>query len=234
MKRFALPSLKVTVPLFLLVFATALSTVNFVYHIPQAEQGVEEKARRRLFQELSSLQGSLEYLLLKGDIEGARREVAVLASHPEYQAAALLDDGRTVIAATRRVWYGREGAKVLPDFDVAHAAKAMNQRRVLIVRGSASLFGYTSVLLGRAALELRPSRLGSLFITYDLGPSKAEARAQILNQSVYWTAFVGALALAFWLIFSPPVDPSSGTVSQGRGAPGGGGSRGPERACGRG
>jgi len=39
MKRFALPSLKVTVPLFLLVFAAVLSTVNFIYHIPRAERG---------------------------------------------------------------------------------------------------------------------------------------------------------------------------------------------------
>ncbi len=201
MKGFPLPSLKVTVPLFLLVFATVLSTVNFIYHIPRAEQGAEDKARQRLFQELSRLQGSLEYLLLKGDLEGARREVAILASHPEYQAVVLLDDGRTVIAATRRVWYGREGAKVLPDFDVAQAAKAMSQRRALIVSGSNSLFGYTSVLLGRAVLELRPSRLGSLFIVYDLGPSRAEARAQILNQSLYWTGLVAALALVLWLVF---------------------------------
>ncbi|MGH8658692.1 MAG: PAS domain S-box protein [Gammaproteobacteria bacterium] len=201
MKRFAIPSLKVTVPLLLLVFATVLSTVNLIYHIPRAEKGAEDKARQRLFQELSRLQGSLEYLLLKGDVEGAQREVAVLASHPEYQAVALLDDGRTVIAATHSAWYGRDGANVLPDFDVAPAAKAISQRRAQIVGGSAALFGYTGVLLGRTALELRPSRLGSLFMVYDLGPSKAEARSQILNQSVYWAALAGALALALWLVF---------------------------------
>ena len=66
-------SLKVTVPLILLGFAVALSALNLIYQLPRAERMVEEDHRERLLQELSRLQSTLEYLLLKGDIEGARR-----------------------------------------------------------------------------------------------------------------------------------------------------------------
>ena len=46
-----------------------------------------------------------------------------------------------------------------------------------------------------------PSRPGLIFIAYDLAPSQAEARAQILAASGYRAALVGALALVLWLIF---------------------------------
>ena len=49
--------------------------------------------------------------------------------------------------------------------------------------------------------ELRPSRTGSLFLAYDLKRYKAEARAQVLQQSLYWAGWVTALALAMWLVF---------------------------------
>ena len=63
-------SLKLTVPLILLGFAAILSTVNLLYHVPQAERAAEEDSRKRLAQEMSRLQSTLEYLLLKGDHRG--------------------------------------------------------------------------------------------------------------------------------------------------------------------
>jgi two-component system NtrC family sensor kinase len=72
-------SLKFTVPLILLVFAATLSTVNLLYHVPQAERAAEEDGRKRLAQELSRLQSTLEYLLLKGDVTVAQHEIEVLA-----------------------------------------------------------------------------------------------------------------------------------------------------------
>src|SRR3954466_12323035 len=100
-------SLKVTVPLILLGFAVALSALNLIYQVPRAERAVEEDHRERLLQELSRLQSTLEYLLLKGDLEGARREVAILASNRNYTLVALTDDQHAVVAATRRAWLGR-------------------------------------------------------------------------------------------------------------------------------
>jgi two-component system NtrC family sensor kinase len=70
-------SLKFTVPLILLVFVAVLSTVNLLYHVPQAEREAEEDSRKRLAQEMSRLQSTLEYLLLKGDHAAAQHEIAV-------------------------------------------------------------------------------------------------------------------------------------------------------------
>ena len=69
-------SLKISIPLLLLGFATTLSIVNALYNLPRAERDAEEDARKHVVQELSRLQSTLEYLLLKGDVTAAQHQVA--------------------------------------------------------------------------------------------------------------------------------------------------------------
>ena len=95
-------SLKYTVPLILLAFAAALSAVNLLYHVPRAERAAEEDSRKRLGQEMSRLQSTLEYLLLKGDTTVAQHEIAVLAHNHDVLLAAMTDERQVVIAATKR------------------------------------------------------------------------------------------------------------------------------------
>ena len=108
-----------------------------------------------------------------------------------------------VIAATRRAWLGRQIADVLPQFDLEQAAGAIRERRAGMTTDANgdALLGYAGILIGGEREELRPSRTGSLFLAYDLKRYKAEARAQVLQQSLYWAGWVTALALAMWLVF---------------------------------
>src|SRR5204862_1982261 len=111
-------SLKFTVPLVLLSFAATLSAVNLLYHVPQAERAAEEDSRKRLAQEMSRLQSTMEYLLLKGDMDAAQHEIAVLAHTHDVTFAAMTDHENAVITATRHAWVGRQIADVLPEFDL--------------------------------------------------------------------------------------------------------------------
>jgi two-component system NtrC family sensor kinase len=196
-------SLKITVPLILLGFAVALSALNLIYQLPRAERMVEEDHRERLLQELSRLQSTLEYLLLKGDIEGAGREIAILASNRNYTVVALTDDHDTIIAATQRAWLGRPAAEVLPKFDSGEAAQATVGRGAQVV-GEAernALLGYAGIPLAGGDRELRGSRVGRLFFEYDLKRAKRDVRSEIVDQSLYWTAWVTALAAVLWVVF---------------------------------
>ncbi|TMH55415.1 MAG: PAS domain S-box protein [Betaproteobacteria bacterium] len=196
-------SLKFTVPLILLGFAATLSTVNLLYHVPQAERAAEEDGRKRLAQEMSRLQSTMEYLVLKGDLDAAQHEIAVLAHNHDVTFAALTDERNVVITATRRAWVGRQIADMLPQFDLTQAAGAIRERRagLAIDSNGDQLLGHAGILLGGEREELRPSRIGSVFLIYDLKRYKAEARAQVLQQSLYWAGWVTALALAMWLVF---------------------------------
>ena len=195
-------SLRLTVPLILLGFAATLSAFNFLYHVPRAERAAEEQSRKRLAQEMSRLQSTLEYLLLKGDQAVAQHEIAVLAHNHDYLYVCLTDDQGMVIATTRRAWLGREIAKAVAEFDAGEAARAVRERHARVVHdlGDDALLSYAGILMGRESEQLRPSRTGSLLLAYDLKRAKAEARAQVLQQSLYWAGWVIALALAMWLL----------------------------------
>jgi signal transduction histidine kinase/ActR/RegA family two-component response regulator len=196
-------SLKLTVPLILLGFAATLSAVNLLYHVPQAERAADNDTRKRLAQEMSRLQSTLEYLLLKGDEAAAQHEIASLAHNHDYVFAALTDDQNIVTAATRRAWLGRNIADVLPHFDRDEGVRTVRGRpaRIDIDEDHIALLAYAGVLMGSEHEELRPSRTAGLFLAYDLSRSRSEARAQVLRQSFYWAGWVTALALAMWLVF---------------------------------
>ncbi|MES2958626.1 MAG: ATP-binding protein [Pseudomonadota bacterium] len=196
-------SLRITVPLMLLGFAALLSAVNLGYHAPRAERAAEAQSRQRAAQEMSRLQSTLEYLLLKGDLAVAQHEIAVLAHNHDILHAALTDDRDTVIAATRRAWLGQPAAAVLPLFDGTEASIALRERRAHLKTDAQdkALLAYAGILMGREGEQLRPSRSASLFVAYDLARPKAEARAQVVQQSLYWAGWVTALALGMWLAF---------------------------------
>jgi two-component system NtrC family sensor kinase len=172
-------SLNVTVPLILLAFAAILSAVNLLYHVPQAERAAEEDCRKRLAQEVSRLRSTLEYLLHKGDEAAAQHEMAELAANPEYVLGALTDDSDRIIAATRRAWLGRPIAEVLPRFDVQLAAAAARERRGAISIGlnGSALLGYAGVVMAGERAGLNSSRIGGLYLAYDLNHARDEARA---------------------------------------------------------
>jgi PAS domain S-box-containing protein len=202
--NFRLPaSLNVTVPLILLAFAAILSAVNLLYHVPKAERAAEDTGRERLAQEMSRLQSTLEYLLLKGDFTIAQHEIEVLAHDHDVILAALTNERQQVVAATKRAWLGRSVAEVLPQFDLDQSAGAIRERRAEVTTDANAevLLGYAGVLIGGEREELRPYRTGTLFLAYDLRRYKTEARAQVLQQSYYWAGWVTALALGMWLVF---------------------------------
>jgi PAS domain S-box-containing protein len=198
-----IPPLKLTVPLILLGFAATLTTGTLLYHVPVAERGAEEDSRKRLAQEMSRLQSTLEYLLLKGDTEAAHHEIAVLAHNHDVTLAVMTDDKNEVVAATRRAWLGRKIADVLPQFDLDQAAADIRQRRAGMTSDATGneLLGHAGILMGGGQDELKPSRTGSVFLAYDLQRYKAEARQQVLQQSLYWAGWVTALAMGMWLAF---------------------------------
>jgi PAS domain S-box-containing protein len=196
-------TLRFSVPLILLVSAAALGAFNFLYFVPRAEHAAQKLGREHVAQTMSRLQSTLEYLLLKGDVAVAQHEVAVLAHDHDMPLVALTDDKFKVIASTHRALLERPISSMVPKFDPTRATDAIRRRQANITFDAAenALFGYAGILMGREHGELIPSRSGSLFLMYDLNRSAGAARAQVVQQSLYWAGWVAALALAMWLAF---------------------------------
>jgi two-component system NtrC family sensor kinase len=83
------------------------------------------------------------------------------------------------------------------------AAAAIRERRgrISVSAADTALHGYAGILVGSQREEVRPSRAGALFLAHDLLRPKSEARAQVMQQSLYWAGWVTALAMVMWLVF---------------------------------
>lgn len=203
MPIWTIPSLKVSVPLALILFSLVHVLILHTYSIPRALDLVEARGREDLFQRISHLQGTVEYLQRNNDLVGVMREIAALASQPEYEIVALADDQDRILAATRQAWFGRTIRAVIPEFDPAQATRALEERRALVepsADGSA-LVGYTGIEMGPTSETLRPDSSGRLFFRYNLERDKLRARSELLRQSYLWMVLIASLAVLLWLTF---------------------------------
>lgn len=200
MIRLNTSSLKFLVPVTLLGFAAVLTALNMAYHAPRVERAVEQDERERLHQDLSRLQSSLEYLLLKGDKEAAYREVAILAFNHKVTLAVLTDEHGVVTAATRRAWIGRPLDQVLRA-DALSPPSGGPQLGIALSVDSNMLLASAGVQIGRGADELRKTRVGRLYVNYDLRRAKSEAIHNLAEQTIIWGNWVIGMAFVLTVVF---------------------------------
>ena len=198
-------TLKVTLPLVLIGMVALLGTVNALRNLPRAEQAAEAQGRTVLAQEMSRLQSTVEYLLLRGDLPAAQHQVSVLSHNLDYPVAALTDEQQRVIAATRRAWIDRSLddvlAGVMTEADSQAIAAAVQRRRATVIRSAdhALLFGASGVQFQPEPGSVRGSRTGGLVLVYDLEQARYALFANMLNQTLYWSGSVALVALSMWL-----------------------------------
>ena len=96
-------SLKLTLPLVLLGMVALLGVINALYNLPRADQAAETQGRHALAQEMSRLQSTVEYLLLRGDPAAAQHQVSVLAHNLDYRVAALTDAPSSTTATSSMI-----------------------------------------------------------------------------------------------------------------------------------
>ncbi len=196
-------SLRFTIPLLLLLFATIWG-MYALSHDTQAEMvKLEEAARLRLVQEMTDLQRELEHLLATGDQAGVQLEIAPMGSDPDLRYAFLSDDQDRILYATRTDWVGQGVQTVFPAISTQLIAEAKQTLTgsVVLSNDRDSLMGYYPILLGARQGELRPNRVGVLFILNDLRASKLAAlrgvEGEVLKSTLLLMALSGLLALIF-------------------------------------
>ncbi|MEW6353740.1 MAG: EAL domain-containing protein [Pseudomonadota bacterium] len=195
--------LRITIPA-LVVLSALLGGAYFWHHDTRlAARKVEHEARLRLIEEMSDLQRELEHLSARRDDAGAALEIVPLAANPHVHSVFLADENGTVLHATRRDWVGQPAGKIFPDLraDVLARVKERVTGEVLFSPDRSALMGYYPVILGTTGDEPRPSRIGTLFMQYDLARLKNHAvraaERQVLQSSLFVTGLAALLGLLF-------------------------------------
>ncbi|MBI3607089.1 MAG: PAS domain S-box protein [Nitrospirae bacterium] len=203
-------SLRMTVPLLLVLSTVAIGVFALQHNTRLENREVEEAAVASLTGEMTRLQGTIEYLLRRGDIERVQEEVAALGADPDLAWAFLVDDRGTVLAATRVAALEKAAVDVLPPVAPAdRAARSAATTRAMesltggvqITADGREAVGLYPVMLGAKGGELRPSRIGLLFVQRDISALKAHARRAVEHQVVQFSLFVVGVALFLWLLF---------------------------------
>ncbi|MBR9829840.1 MAG: EAL domain-containing protein [Oceanospirillales bacterium] len=95
------------IPATILMFAVLILLLAFAVIKPYVGELLYQNMESSLRSTLNRLQGTTEYLLSKGDLEGVRREIAATSAHREVKHLLVVDAGGKVIASSRLAYVGR-------------------------------------------------------------------------------------------------------------------------------
>jgi len=197
MRWFSRLPLGITIPSFLLALAVALTAWDYRSLTRLADSETERAAETHVAQTMTLVQSVLDNLLRKGDLEGARACIANLASDPHTTLALVVDDqDRVIIATDTRLLDGAVG-RTVPQFEVATAWIARERGKGVVSRSRNrdGVVGYYPITVSVRLGDASPTRLGVVFVEYDLHVLKAQSRygirAQLLTNGIcYVVAFV--------------------------------------------
>ncbi|HEY9874921.1 MAG TPA: ATP-binding protein, partial [Candidatus Obscuribacterales bacterium] len=206
MKRFPLP-LRFSIPGFLLLFGSLLGIFSFQKELSVSHLRTESDAMRQIRFSGDQTSGMLEYLFRQGDVGGADLVISKLGGNPNLNLAVLCDENNKIILATRyelrnRLLINTPAAKSLSKLE------RVRQRMSGEVRLSAdkqSIQAIYPVILGSASGELRPTKVGALFLEYDLSDAKQRAYADALRRSLESSAVLALFCALLWFFFDKTV-----------------------------
>ncbi len=203
MKNQALFSLRFIIPVLLLLFALGWGMYTLSHDTRVEVAKLEEAAQFHMVQEMTDLQREIEHLLAKGDQAGVRLEISPMGSNPDLRHVFLSDEHDRITYAIRSEWVGQLMQEAFPAINSGLIAQAKQTLTGTVVLSSDrnSLMGYYPVVLGPRLGELRPNRVGVLFILNDLSSGKLavlrNVKRDVLKSTLVLIALAGLLALVF-------------------------------------
>jgi len=191
-------SLRVGLPLALLLYAVVAGLLTVALAVQRADQRTEDQYREQLVRQLHSLQGSLSVQLRNGAIEEAQRQVVDASVAPEIEFVVLLDEERSVVIASRHGWVGQEFSAVAPPlWEDLSLGPTVRAQRLLHVRHDTDvdrLVGQTWVALPNDS-PTTPAR-ASLLIVTSLRALRADERSIAVNAAAGYAGLMVVFALA--------------------------------------
>ncbi|MFB2923739.1 PAS domain-containing protein [Aerosakkonema funiforme] len=149
------------------------------------------------------MSGMLEYLFRRGDREQAEIAITQMQSDTHLKLGVLFDENNRVLMATQFDLRNR----ALDEMAIANRADLFAELRqamsgqVLLSDNGQRVWAIYPVLLGTVPGELRPSRVGILWLEYDVSAIKQQALADSLWRSLESATGLGLLCIIALVFF---------------------------------
>jgi two-component system, NtrC family, sensor kinase len=197
-------SLRLSIPLILLIFGSLLGLFSFEREVEQSYRRQEEEGINDLKFSANQLSGMLEYLYRRGDVEQVEIAISKLGSERNIRLALLCDENNRVIVATRYEFRNRPIGEIsLPNYLPEEFFKVREKMsgEVKLAQNKESTWAIYPVLLGAQPGEVRPSRVGILLVEYDILFYKQQAYADALQRSTETSIGLAVFCIIVWLFF---------------------------------
>lgn len=202
MKHFPFP-LRLTIPTILLFFGTILGLANIQRETSQSFETVEATVTGSAKFSGSLLSSMLEYFYRRGDTEQAEIAVSMMRGNDNLSLSMLFDEKNRVLLSTRYALRNHSIADTTAIDQVALFAQVRRTMagQVIVSPGKRRIWAIYPVRLEPLSGELRPSRVGILWLEYDISKPKQRALQQSLQHSLEFSTALGLLCIVAWLFF---------------------------------
>jgi len=203
MKRFP-TSLRISIPTILVICGSVLGIASFNQEINQAYQRTELDTKN--YAQISAGQTSrvLDYLYRRTNIEDAEISIiSQLGSDPNLDVVMLIDEKNIVRLSSRyELRNSPISETVAANYD-NYFADARNKLagNIFISDNGKKLIAAYPIFLPNAPQELQSSRVGILFMLYDLERNKQLAFNDALTRSLIFNGSLILFCLLIWIFF---------------------------------
>jgi signal transduction histidine kinase/ActR/RegA family two-component response regulator len=198
------PPLRYTIPALIVLCGSLAGFSSFLQEIDESYRVAEQSATANIRTTTAQTSRILEYLYRSSGSENQIRTlVSQLGSYPGYLNVMILNDHDAVEQSSD---YRQKGAPIKETLAGSYRSQITEVRRslvgsVLISDNKSRLVSVYPVLLGSRPDELRPSRVGILFVEYDLEGVKKYAFRTALRRALISNLSLIAFCLMIWLFF---------------------------------
>lgn len=201
-------SLRLAVPLFLLFVTTVIATYTLTVRTREALALLETAQLEQVTRLSHRLQGTLEYLLRKGDQGRAQDELIGVTADPNIGVALVVDAKNQVLVSLHRADIKLPLAKVVPTFAADQQGLRRMQRvrttrvpEIYLAADGNSVEALTPIFLAPYADALNPGSQGVLYLKRDIRLLKMRERYREEHEVMQFTALMAALAVLTWWLF---------------------------------
>jgi diguanylate cyclase (GGDEF)-like protein/PAS domain S-box-containing protein len=203
MKRFPI-SLRISIPTILVICGSVLGIVSFNQEINEAYQRTELNTKN--YVQISAGQTSrvLDYLYRRTNIEDAEITIiSQLGSDPNLDVVMLIDEKNVVRISSRYELRNSPISETIAANYDNYFANARNKLagNIFISDDRKKLIATYPVFLPNMSQELQSSRVGILFMSYDLERNKQLAFNDALKRSLIFNGSLILFCLLIWFFF---------------------------------
>ncbi|MCW9014287.1 MAG: PAS domain S-box protein [Gammaproteobacteria bacterium] len=155
----------------------------------EIDNSLRQEVKKELVAKANFLQGILEFLHYKNELEQVQEEITSLGSDEHLRLAVLINEKDIVSASTRIEYIGNSVDKIPAIVSNQNVFREFIDVRSslkyhLEVSGSDSMYIMQPVVIGTSQASIRPDVIGVLVLDYDLSWIKFQVLASLVNTQI--------------------------------------------------